>query len=59
MNEEKKKMSFAAAMKDYFGTQRSGEGAAKSFMDEWKNLTDEDKKWYREELLKTGHYEFT
>ena len=52
---QKEKMSFAAAMKDYFGTRTTGEGAAKSFMDEWKTLTDEDKKWFREELVKLGY----
>jgi hypothetical protein len=51
----KEPMSFAAAMKDYFGTRTTGEGAAKSFMDEWKELSDADKAYFREELMKIGY----
>lgn len=52
---QKEPMSFAAAMKDYFGTRTTGEGAAKSFMDEWKELNDADKQFFREELLRIGY----
>lgn len=51
-----KMMTYAAAMKDYFG-YRPGEGAAQ-FMGELKALSNEYKAWFRENLATVG-YEIT
>lgn len=51
-----KKMSYAAAMRDYFGFL-PGQSVG-GFMSELKALTDEDKVWFRENLPKVG-YEIT
>jgi uncharacterized protein (DUF2461 family) len=51
-----KKMSFAAAMKDYFGP-KPGDNSM-GFLQELKALTSEDKAWFRENLPLVG-YEIT
>ena len=48
-----KQMTFAAAMRDYFGFQPNT--GVSQFMVELKALTDEDKKWFRENLPKVGY----
>lgn len=51
-----KQMTFAAAMKDYFGFHPNQ--TISGFMQELKALTDEDKKWFRANLPSVG-YEIT
>lgn len=51
---ERKKMSFPAAMLDYFG-RRPGHPSAKDFMDELKALTNADKIWFRQNLATVGY----
>ncbi len=48
-----KKMSFTAAMKDYFG-YKEGETAI-GFMNELKTLTANDKAWFRANLPNVGY----
>jgi hypothetical protein len=48
-----KQMTFAAAMKDYFG-YHPGTGAPQ-FMAELKALSPEDKLWFRENLPTVGY----
>lgn len=48
-----KQMSFAAAMKDYFGPQPGGNSIG--FLQELKALTPDDKKWFRENLPSVGY----
>ncbi len=48
-----KKMSFAAAMKDYFGPLPGGNSMG--FLQELKALTDDDKKWFRANLPSVGY----
>ena len=48
-----KKMTFVAAMKDYFG-YKTGQTPT-SFMQEMKALTDEDKAWFRANLPSVGY----
>lgn len=48
-----KQMSFAAAMKDYFGYLPNGNAA--SFMQELRALNEEDRKWFRDNLPKVGY----
>lgn len=53
-----KQMSFAAAMKDYFGYRPMADGQtgnAASFMAELRALSDDDKAWFRAELPKVGY----
>jgi hypothetical protein len=47
-----KRMSFVAAMLDYFG--KNGKSNM-DFMQEIKKLTDEDKVWFRKELPSVGY----
>jgi hypothetical protein len=46
-------MSFVLAMKDYFGL-KEGE-TAMGFMQEMRALSDDDKKWFRENLPSVGY----
>lgn len=48
-----KRMTFAAAMRDYFGVLPGGNAA--SFFAELKALTDEDKAWFRANLPSVGY----
>lgn len=50
-----KKMTFVTAMKDYFGARTGTDGSPMAFLQEMKALTDEDKKWFRENLPKVGY----
>jgi hypothetical protein len=50
---ETKKLTFAAAMKDYFGYQPGK--TATDFMQEIKALTPEDKAWFRANLPSVGY----
>jgi hypothetical protein len=48
-----KKMTFIAAMKDYFGMKQGQ--SPMDFLKEVKMLTDDDKKWFRENLPSVGY----
>ena len=48
-----KKLTFIAAMKDYFGT-KAGQTSVE-FMKEIKELTNEDREWFRANLPKVGY----
>ena len=49
-----KKMSFAAAMRDYFG-DRPGATGPGAFLAELKALTFEDRAWFRQHLPSVGY----
>lgn len=50
---EKKEMSFAMAMKDYFGLKQGDK--LKDFFHELKELTDEDRKEFAKGLEQVGY----
>lgn len=52
MAEDRKKMSYAQAMLDFFG--KNGKDTAE-FMTEMKALTDADKLWFRQQLATVGY----
>ena len=48
-----KKVTFVQAMKDYFGIRDGSSNLG--FMQEMRDLTDDDKAWFRENLSKVGY----